>query len=184
MLGDILYAFEVMDKESMDLVVQQNITSKHEISAVNPFQGRSFPFYVLIETGSRDSPFGEQRTEDGQRKNDPDLDKLFGLFEHAGDCIIDGVVAQDMKQFKQIWYLREQVAPAGVQYGYCLKYDVSLQPRDYYNCVEATRNIISQASSLSQEEKDSIVTVGYGHIGDGNLHLNCSLPGYENEDLQ
>lgn len=25
---------------------------------------------------------------------------------------------------------------------------------------------------------------GYGHIGDGNLHLNISIPGYKNEELQ
>ena len=28
------------------------------------------------------------------------------------------------------------------------------------------------------------MTVGYGHVGDGNLHLNISLLGYEDEDLQ
>ena len=48
---------------------------------------------------------------------------MFQLFEHAGDEIIDGVVAQDMKQYKQIWYLREQVAVAGVKLGY-----VSFEP--------------------------------------------------------
>ena len=26
--------------------------------------------------------------------------------------------------------------------------------------------------------------MGYGHVGDGNLHLNCSLKGYDDEDLQ
>lgn len=138
-----------------------------------------------------------------------------------------------MKQFKQIWYLREAVAPAGVKQGYvsiqqliacflfedwhncclkinnqfisltlyydhfhtesnlvienddiqCLKYDVSLQPNDYYACVEATREIVKNASNLSQEEKDSVCTVGYGHVGDGNLHLNCSIPGYEDIDF-
>ena len=66
----------------------------------------------------------------------------------------------------------------------CLKYDVSLQPQDYYDCVVATREIIQNASTLSQEEKDSIVTVGYGHVGDGNLHLNCSLQGYDDEGVQ
>ena len=43
---------------------------------------------------------------------------MFQLFENASNEIIDGVVAQDMKQHKQIWYLREQVAPAGVKLGY------------------------------------------------------------------
>lgn len=26
--------------------------------------------------------------------------------------------------------------------------------------------------------------MGYGHIGDGNLHLNVSIPGYDNPALQ
>lgn len=26
--------------------------------------------------------------------------------------------------------------------------------------------------------------IGHGHIGDGNLHLNCTIKGYERKDLQ
>ena len=40
-----------------------------------------------------------------------------------------------------------------------------------------------QAETLSQEEKDQVCTVGYGHVGDGNLHLNWSIPAAENTDL-
>jgi len=47
---------------------------------------------VLIETGSTETSGG-----DDQEKTDQDLEKLFKLFEVAEDCIIDGVVAQDMK---------------------------------------------------------------------------------------
>ena len=79
---------------------------------------------MLIETGSTEAPSfssaaGDSK-EGGEDKssNDADLDKLFMLFDQAGEQILDGVVAQDMKQFKQIWYLREQVAPAGVKMGY------------------------------------------------------------------
>lgn len=120
-LGDILYAYEVMDRESVELVLGQ------DKNAIFPFS-KQYPFYVIIETGSREPMgFGTDSEKSGeQQKNDIDLDKMFQLFDHAGEQIIDGVVAQDMKQFKQIWYLREQVAPAGVKYGYCLKYDVSL----------------------------------------------------------
>lgn len=27
------------------------------------------------------------------------------------------------------------------------------------------------------------MTNGHGHVGDGNLHLNITVPGYENVDL-
>lgn len=29
-----------------------------------------------------------------------------------------------------------------------------------------------------------IDVTGYGHIGDGNVHLNVCIPGYDNTDLQ
>ena len=85
-LGDILYAFEFMDKASLDIVLEEDPQN-----AVYPFS-KSFPFYVLIETGSTESADDED-----QEKSDQDLEKLFKLFEVAEDCIIDGVVAQDYK---------------------------------------------------------------------------------------
>lgn len=33
-------------------------------------------------------------------------------------------------------------------------------------------------------EKSLIDVTGYGHIGDGNVHLNVCIPGYDNADLQ
>ena len=80
--------------------------------------------------------------------------------------------------------MRESVVSSGKSLGYSFEYDVSLKPQDYYRCVEATRDAIKQAPNLSSEEKESVVTVGYGHVGDGNLHLNCSIPGYDNLDFQ
>lgn len=65
-----------------------------------------------------------------------------------------------------------------------MKYDVSMPRKDYFKAVDATRDMIKNATTLTQEEKDSIVTVCYGHIGDADLHINVSVPGYENVDLQ
>ena len=57
---------------------------------------------MLIETGSRDISTDASASPDGsetssQPKNDADLDRMFQLFDYASDCIVDGVVAQDMK---------------------------------------------------------------------------------------
>lgn len=73
----------------MELVLEQD-----KMNAVNPFAGKMHPFYVLIETGSRETPqFGNEDADEDKPKNDADLDKLFQLFEHAGSEIVDGVVA-------------------------------------------------------------------------------------------
>jgi len=85
---------------------------------------------------------------------------------------------------QQIWFVREEIANANIAEGYCLKYDVSLKSDYYYKVVEETRAFIKNSTEFTQEEKDAIRTNGYGHVGDGNLHLNISIKGgYENKDL-
>ena len=56
-----------------------------------PFQ-RSFPFYCIIETASCSYQV-ESDTE--EKKSDPDLEKIFQVFDLAGDIILDGSVAHD-----------------------------------------------------------------------------------------
>ena len=68
--------------------------------------------------------------------------------------------------------------------GYCLKYDVSLRTDSYQRLVDETRHLMENSAELTREEKDSIEAFGYGHLGDGNLHLNISCTGYEDKALQ
>ena len=159
-LGDILYAYEVMDSQSMDLVLGE------DTKAVFPLT-QKYPFYVIIETGSRE-PLGfgsdSAKEDEEKQKNDADLDKMFQLFDYAGDQICDGVVAQDMKQFKQVWYLREQIAPAGVSYGY-----VSSEGRNQFAISLTYRSpfvlslLVSQIRRLFEASR--LLQVRRGHQG-------------------
>ena len=65
-----------------------------------------------------------------------------------------------------------------------MKYDLSLDSRNFYKIVETTRAVIYESSKISKSEKELIDVTGYGHIGDGNVHLNVCIPGYQNTDLQ
>jgi FAD/FMN-containing dehydrogenase len=76
--------------------------------------------------------------------------------------------------------LREEVGSAVFGYGYTLTYDVSLSNESYYECVKATRELVDNSGL---KDVDKMVTTGFGHIGDGNLHVNVSLPGYEDKEL-
>ena len=60
---------------------------------------------------------------------------------------------------------------------------MSLKPSDYYRCVEFAKTRIAEATTLSEVEKKNVFTVGYGHVGDGNLHLNIGITGYEDLDF-
>ena len=135
---------------------------------------QSYPFYTIIEVASNNDP--EIVPEDSER--------LMEFIELVQDNIHDGIVPQGETQARSIWDLRENVAVSSCNYGYTLKYDLSLSSKDFYKIVEETRRVIRDTSEMSQSDKDSIITTGYGHIGDGNLHLNISLPGYENKELQ
>lgn len=95
-------------------------------------------FYVIIEIAS----VGTLKERSNVLPNDEDMKRLTTLIESANDKLTESVVATDFKQFKALWNLREQVAPACVSKGFTVKYDVSLSPGDYYKLVEETRHFL------------------------------------------
>lgn len=93
------------------------------------------------------------------------------LFEEG--IILDGSISQTGVQNEELWKLREGVSSALGHAGTVYKYDVSLPLEKFYELVDATRSRIGNKA----------ITVGYGHIGDGNLHLNVSTPSFQEEIL-
>jgi len=67
---------------------------------------------------------------------------------------------------RNLWKIRESSAIAGKSMGYNIKFDVSLPLDSMYRLVEDCRN----------RTKDYALTIGYGHIGDSNLHINILVP--------
>jgi len=150
-LGEILSAFEFLDRGSMDLVL------KH-IPARDPLE-KKHPFYVLIETS------GSNKTHD-REKLDSFLERIL-----EATVIDDGVVAENATQAAEIWKLRETITEALQKEGAVYKYDLSLPLSHFYKLVEV----------MQQRLAGKAKAVGYGHVGDGNLHLNISAPKYEKE---
>lgn len=52
--------------------------------------------------------------------------------------------------------------------GAAYKYDISVPTEEMYGFVEETQRVVGDPGKA--------LAVGYGHIGDGNLHLNVSVP--------
>ncbi|NXS58089.1 D2HDH protein, partial [Brachypteracias leptosomus] len=166
MLGEILSAYEFMDEKCMELV------EKH-LKLSNPVKGS--PFYLLIETS------GSNSTHDEEKLND--------FLEQAmtSGLVTDGTVATDDKKIKAsvwftcvslvpqaLWSLRERITEALTHDGYVYKYDISLPVGKLYELVADTR------ARLGQSAKN---VVGYGHLGDGNLHLNITAESYSHDLL-
>ncbi|XP_077009487.1 D-2-hydroxyglutarate dehydrogenase, mitochondrial isoform X2 [Tamandua tetradactyla] len=144
MLGETLSAFEFMDAECVQLV-------GHHLHLACPVQ--ESPFYVLIETS------GSNAGHDGE--------KLGSFLEHAlaSGLVTDGTVASDQRKAKALWALRERISEALSCDGYVYKYDISLPVERLYDLVMDLR------ARLGASAKH---VVGYGHLGDGNLHLNVT----------
>merc|ERR1712176_705309 len=89
------------------------------------------------------------------------------------ELLRDGCIAEDMTQFDAIWKLREGVNPAMTEAGKgCYKYDVSLPLKNLYEIVPACKR------KLGNDGYGNLEIMGYGHLGDGNIHVNISVDEY------
>ncbi|KAI0445012.1 hypothetical protein F4803DRAFT_509871 [Xylaria telfairii] len=159
-LSEILSAFELMDSYSQDMVhrVRQN---------KRPLEGEH-PFYCLIETSGSNT--------------EHDAEKLERFLEDvmSKDIIADGVLAQDETQIKSLWSQREGITECVGHFGGTYKYDVSIPLKDLYRLVDETRERIEAAGLKGDTDEFPVVeVVGYGHMGDCNLHLNVAVRRYD-----
>ncbi|XP_017271343.1 D-2-hydroxyglutarate dehydrogenase, mitochondrial isoform X2 [Kryptolebias marmoratus] len=98
-----------------------------------------------------------------------DAQKLHNFLEEAITSLLvtDGTVATEESKIKALWSLRERVTEALTHEGFNYKYDISLPVERIYQLVTDTRQHLGgRAKSV----------MGYGHLGDGNLHLNITSP--------
>ncbi|CAO3592813.1 unnamed protein product [Absidia cylindrospora] len=153
-LSEILSAFEFWDNNALQ------IYKKH--SDAKPLMENEYPFYVLIETS-------------GSNK-DHDDEKLTNYLENmmVDEVAQDGVVAQDETQIKNIWSVREGFTEALGKEAAVYKYDVSMPVNKINDCLEDMRQHLKDGGVFGQPDSPIIDVVGYGHVGDGNLHLNIA----------
>lgn len=149
-LSDIISAVEFFDRKSLECVLQ----NLHH--ARDPFANPS-PFYLLVETH-------------GQHELN-DVARLHGAMEASLDTgkVSDAIVSDQVSLMNAIWLLRENIASAMVDSGRCLKYDVTLPVKHMYDPVIELNDRIKKLVTSNDKEA---FAVGYGHLGDANIHIN------------
>ncbi|OJD26486.1 hypothetical protein ACJ73_02126 [Blastomyces percursus] len=161
-LSEILSAFELMDGRSQDMV--------HKVTGLKKPLDGSYPFYCLVETSG----------SNGEHDNE----KLEAFLEHVmGESIVaDGVLAQDETQAQTLWRWREGITEALSHLGGTYKYDVSIPLAELYQLVDDTRDRLTEAGLVGDDESYPVREVlGYGHMGDSNLHLNVAVRQYSKD---
>ncbi|TAQ87239.1 hypothetical protein B7494_g4427 [Chlorociboria aeruginascens] len=152
-LSEILSAFELMDSHSQNIV--HKVTGK-----TRPLEGEH-PFYCLIETSGSNSEHDNEKLE------------KFLEYVMEKEIVSDGVVAQDETQVRSLWSWREGITECLGHWGAVYKYDLSIPIKELYSLVEDVREKFNKAGLIGEGEEHPVVNVvGYGHMGDSNLHLN------------
>lgn len=142
-----LSAFEFFSELALQYVLSQN-------EKPHPFS-ESAHYYALIEF---EDPDGSQ------------LEIAMSCFESCLEktWVVDGVVSQSEQQRLDLWHFREAISE-------------SITPHTPYKndiavCVSQVPGFLEAAEAKIIEKYPEFEIVWFGHIGDGNLHLNILKP--------
>lgn len=153
--GETLSAIEFLDKPTFNLSLKY---LKRMNPPVEPNE-----FYVLVETMSSTEEQAKSAIEN------------LATTALEQELVLDGTMAQDLTQYRDLWAIRERVPDALFADGYTFKYDFSLPPSRMYKLVEETREKMKPFANVRN-------VAGFGHLGDQNLHLNITVAnGYSDE---
>ncbi len=160
-----LTAFELMPRIGVTFVVE------HVPGSRDPLRDRH-PWYVLCEISAPegDNESGNDVDNGGEpgAKLDARLQMVLGRALKAGD-ITDAVVAQSRAQRLAFWALRENLSEVQRYEGASIKHDVSVP-------VDRMAALIERAEEAILAAEPGARPVIFGHMGDGNVHLNVSQP--------
>ena len=146
--GDRISGFEIISRPCLDLVFL------HIADTLEPFAARH-AWIVLIELSDvLQAP----------------LDKpLRDALQAFGEDIVEFKVTTDKDRAETWWKLRKNISEAQKREGISVKHDVSVP-------VSRVAEFITQADAALRTAFSGIRIVAFGHLGDGNIHYNASMP--------
>ncbi len=152
LLGAAQRRLTVSAYEFFSELALQKVQQRH--GGQRPLETAS-PFYALIEF---DCPADEQ------------MDAALALFEEAAEAgwVEDGVISQSEAQADQLWGWRENISEA-ISHQHPYKNDIAVRSTQ-------TGPFLAELDALVVARYPDFEVVWFGHIGDGNLHLNILKP--------
>jgi FAD/FMN-containing dehydrogenase len=148
--GERVTGYELIARICVDLVL------RHMPATRDPFAERH-PWYVLVEL----SDSGARATLDAMME-----ESLGGAAEDG--LIRDAALAASEAQRAAFWKIREDIPEAQKVEGASVKHDVSVP-------VSRVPELIERAGAELARRFSDVRVVAFGHVGDGNIHYNCSM---------
>jgi FAD/FMN-containing dehydrogenase len=146
--GDKISAFELVSRSCLDLVF------KHISDTREPFKGKHEWIIITHLTDVLPVPL------------DAALRDALRTF---GEGVIEFEITTNKDQAEQWWKLRKNISEAQKREGISIKHDVSVP-------VSQVAEFIRRADAELSKAYHGIRIVAFGHMGDGNIHYNTSLP--------
>lgn len=147
--GFVINAFECLSDPCLQVVLNHRGLS-------SPFSD-AHPYYVLCEVE-------RPETDDARAQLEAWLGSLF-----ESQLVSDAVLAQSPKEAANLWAMREGISESLASAGLLHKHDISLPIQRLQEFIEVwTADLATNYSGLAPYI--------FGHIGDGNLHVNLLKP--------
>lgn len=153
--GDTLSGFEIISRSCLDLVF------KHIPGTSEPFS-RQYEYYLLIQSS------------DVLLK--PLDEALRNAIQSFGEDVLAFDITTDAEQTEKWWQLRMSISEAQKRDGISIKHDVSVP-------ISRMAEFIARADDVLEQNFPGIRIVSFGHMGDGNIHYNASMPDAEQNKL-
>ena len=95
-------------------------------------------------------------------------EELIGAAMEAGE-VEDAAIAASIEQRKALWRIRETIPDAQRGEGVSIKHDISVP-------VANVPRFLEEADAAVKKLIPGVRTLGFGHVGDGNVHYNVFQP--------
>lgn len=142
-----LTAYEFFSHQAMGHVIAHGDTPA-------PFETEA-PYYALLEF---------------EAASEAVMETAMALFESCVEngWVLDGVISQSETQARKLWQLRERISE-------------SIAPRTPYKndisvVVSKVPQFLTEIDAVVRKHYPDFEIIWFGHIGDGNLHLNILKP--------
>lgn len=142
-----LTAFEFFSDEALEMVM-----AHHKLPC--PVEQRA-PYYCLLEFDANSEDI---------------MNNALAEFENGlnDELILDGAMSQSQQQVEELWKYREFISET-ISGRKPYKNDISVTPEKITDFLKGVNEIIAK-------DYPDFEVIWFGHIGDGNLHLNILAP--------
>lgn len=150
--GEAVSSFEWIPRRALEFVLRHIPGTRDPLAAAHEH-------YLLVEMDSTIA--GDETLRAGAQR----------WLERgaAAGLILDAAVADSAARIEALWKLRESISEAQKGEGASVKHDVAVP-------VSRVPEFLDRATAAVEAEWPGVRVCAFGHLGDGNIHFNLSVP--------